>query len=204
MKIIPSEAWKIASLTKKNLELSDIQKYFIFGTLLGDGTLEKNGRYHRLKVQQSVKQKEYVLWKYGILKNWVVSEPHYQAVNRSLRFRTVSHPILTEFRNKFYKNQIKILPNDLDQYLENPFVIAVWFMDDGNARDHYGYHLNTQSFSFEENQRLAKILNYNFGFDVRVHLNNSKHRLYIGPKNRDSFRSLVKDHIIESLQYKLG
>jgi len=112
--------------------------------------------------------------------------------------------MLTEFQNKFYKNQVKVLPVDTDQYLKNPFVIAVWFMDDGNARDHYGYHLNTQSFSFEENHRLVKILNDNLGFDVRVHKNNSKHRLYIGPKNRDSFKLLVKDYVIESLKYKLG
>lgn len=208
MKIIPSEAWKIASLTKKSLVLSDIQKQLIVGTLLGDGTLEKNGRYHRLKVQQSVNQKEYVLWKYGILKNWVISEPHYQAVNRSLRFRTVSHPILSDLRSQFYRDGVKIVPDNVEEFLEKPLVLATWFMDDGNAIIRKGklsgWHINSHSFTEMENKKLAQILKNIYSLSVALESNHKKQRIRINKSSYLLFMKAIKDSVIDSMQYKLG
>ena len=207
MKIIPSEAWKIASLTKKSLVLSDIQRQLIVGTLLGDGTLEKNGRYHRLKVQQSVKQKEYVLWKHGILKNWVISEPHYQAVNRSLRFRTVSHSILSDLRSQFYRDGIKVVPKNIEEFLKKPLVLATWFMDDGNAimrkGKFSGWHINSHSFTEIENKKLMQILK-SYGLSVALESNHKKQRIRINKSSGLLFRNIISGSVIDSMRYKLG
>ena len=40
------------------------QRAIVVGKILGDGTLEKNGNYSRLRVCQSDKQKDYVYWLY--------------------------------------------------------------------------------------------------------------------------------------------
>lgn len=45
-------------------KLTSKQKEILLGTLLGDGVLELNGRYPRLRIDHSEKQKAYVEWKY--------------------------------------------------------------------------------------------------------------------------------------------
>jgi hypothetical protein len=207
MKIIPSEAWKIASLTKKSLILTPEQKLLVAGTLLGDGTLEKNGINYRLKIQQSIDQKEYVWWKHGKLGNWVISEPHYQAVNQSWRFRTVTHPELSIFRNQFYSGNRKIIPQNIEEYLRQPLVLAVWFMDDGNKITRkgamFGWNLNSHSFSADENKRLADILKYHYGLSVGIDKNHGKYRLRINKSSHSAFFKLIDPYIIRSMRYKI-
>jgi LAGLIDADG DNA endonuclease family len=41
---------------------------FVIGTLLGDGYLEQNGKYKRFVCVHSLKQKEYIYWKFNLLK----------------------------------------------------------------------------------------------------------------------------------------
>ena len=51
--------------------LTQLQKSFIIGTLLGDGYIRQvKGRQNAfLEVNHSITQKEYVEWKYELLKN---------------------------------------------------------------------------------------------------------------------------------------
>ena len=87
------------------------------------------------------------------------------------------------------------------------FVLSVWFMDDGNKRTEYGklqgFHLNTQSFSVKENERLKSAIYRNFGIKCFLQGNHGKIRLYVGAESRDAFRKLIGDLVIPSLQYKL-
>src|SRR3989344_7267463 len=57
--------------------LNRIQKDLIIGSLLGDGSLRLMGRSREASfvVDHSEKQKDYVLWKYEVLRNWVNREP---------------------------------------------------------------------------------------------------------------------------------
>ena len=61
------------------------QKSLILGTLLGDGCLEKRHANPRLRIDHAVAQKDYVFWKYGILRNCATQEPHplYDRDNRT-------------------------------------------------------------------------------------------------------------------------
>jgi hypothetical protein len=81
-------------------------------------------------------------------------------------------------------------------------------MDDGNIRKVgdrvYGYYLNTQSFSFAENEILANILQSQFGIHAMIYRNHGKPRLYIGAKSKLIFRSLLEPYVLPSLKYKLG
>ena len=198
---------------RDSLKLSKIQKSFIYGTMLGDGCIygqqsshqEKN---YRLQIIQSNKQKELVLWKYEILKNFILKEPKYLRVNNSWRFRTISHPEITEIYNLFYKNGKKRLPDNIKEILKDKLSLAVWFMDDGNISRYgdkiRGYHINTQSFSYEENLKLSELFKNILGLEIFVPKNKGKYRLYIGSKSRIIFPKLIEKNIIPSLRYKLG
>ena len=215
MKVIPREARKITNSNsrelrelRKTLSLNQQQYSIIIGAILGDGYLEPNQAQtnYRLKIQHSIHQKAYVLWKHKMLGDWVLSAPHEQLVNRSLRFRTVSHPAITHLRSIFYRDAKKIVPNNIVNYLD-ALVLAVWFMDDGNAlkwkEKITGYHINTQSFSEDEHRILIHALKSKFCLDAVIQNNNGYKRLYIRAKDRDAFRSIIIPYVLPSMRYKL-
>ena len=93
--------------------LSEIQQQLILGCVLGDGYLRKKTNAH-LQITHSVKQKEYVDWKYQILKDIVITPPKTYRGNADrigYRFFTRSIPELTvQFNKKFRRawNRIPI------------------------------------------------------------------------------------------------
>jgi len=164
---------------------------------------------YRLQIRHSVDQKDYLIWKYKILKKWILSKPKFYEKTNSLTVKTISHPQLTQLWNKFYPKGKKMIPSDISELVQNPLTLAVWFMDDGNIvskRNGYihGYHLNTQSFTSLENQSLISSLKTIHGIECSVQKNNGYTRLFIRAQSRNRFVSLVKRYIIQSMKYKLG
>ena len=216
MKVIPREARKITYSTeirnlKKRLTLSHLQKAVIVGSILGDGTLLPNWSKtnYKLRMRQSIKQKEYILWKYKIFKDWTLQKPKYQEVNDSLSFATVSHKEISELRKVFYGCGKKMIPKNISTFLKDPVTLAVWFMDDGNVIRRngkvYGYHLNTQSFTRQENQNLSEALRRLYGIESLIEINHKKFRLRVMKKDsRERFKALVNDYILESMRYKIS
>lgn len=213
MRVIPREARKITYSTeirdlKKRLSFNDIQKSLLIGSILGDGNLEPNWSKtnYRLKISHSIKQAQYVNWKYEILNNWVLTKPNIDKCNHALTFRTISHPEITKLANIFYKNKRKIIPDNLEI---NPLILAIWFMDDGNVIRRngkvYGYHLNTQSFTKEENLILMKILSKNFKINASLEINHNKYRLRLMRKEyRQNFLFAIRKLILPSMLYKVS
>ena len=215
MKIIPREAKRVTYSTEirnlKTVPLNEIQRAVVIGNILGDGCLCENWSKtnYRLIISHSIDQKEYIEWKYQILKRWILTEPRFYEKNRSFTIRTVSHPELTEFRNLFYPQGKKIIPENIEDLLSNPLTLAVWYMDDGNnvVRNgkSYGYHINTQSFSYEENEILARVLNDLYEIEVKIEKNKGKYRLAIWKRlSRDQLRDQIEYLMLPSMKYKLG
>jgi hypothetical protein len=215
MEVTPREAGRVTYSAeiraKKKICLTPRQKSVITGSIFGDGTLELNWSKtnYRLKIENSVKQKEYVWWKYDILQELVLREPRYNPTNRSISFKTISHKELTEFAQMFYQGRQKILPNSLEQFVNDPMVLAVWFMDDGNAIRRngkvYGYHLNTHAYMYEENVRLVRTLLDVYSIDSLIERSGGRYRIRIMRENsRQNFRSVIQPYILESMRYKIG
>ena len=86
--------------------LTQIQKSLIIGSLLGDGyaRIIKGRKNAFLEINHSFHMKEYVDWKYEILKNIVISPPKMRKGNGNriaYRFFTRQHPKITELFNLF-------------------------------------------------------------------------------------------------------
>ena len=214
--VIPREAGRITYSTEvKNLKnrsrFSDIQRAVLIGSVLGDGHLEANQHCvnYRARFAQSIKQKDYLLWKYNHLKDFVSSKPRLHQASRSILFSTINHPEISELARVFYRKKIKILPENISEFISNPMVLAVWFMDDGNAivrnNKTCGYHLNTQSFTKNENENISAVFRDIYGIENSLEKNHGKYRLRIMKKLfRDKFREVIKNHILDSMKYKLG
>lgn len=109
-------------------------KEIIFGSLLGDGSLEKSlkSKNARFKFSQTIKAKDYFLQLYFIFKPFFT--PNYSFANynyldkrtgnsyTTLSFTTRALPLFTELYSQFYFNNIKLVPDSL--ILLTPLALA--------------------------------------------------------------------------------
>lgn len=190
---------------RKKLKFSEIQKIVLIGLILGDGCLSENmwKKSYRLQIEQENAKYDYVFWLYKIFEKWVLSPPKYLQGHRSWRFRTISHPEITEFHRIFYRHRKKIIPINIEKILTSPISLAVWFMDDGNGRkDARVYGISTHAFSRKENKFLIQCLGKNFGLKCKIHCDGKDNRIYIPRESADKFEKLILPHIIPSMKYK--
>lgn len=184
----------------------------IKGALLGDGCLHAGwpgtSVNYVFSKTHSVKQKEYVEWTCEKLQPFVIKVPYLYAPVQSLKMRTISHSALTALREMFYPAGKKSLPKDIQSIISDPLSLAVWFMDDGNAYNNAnvtnGYHLNTQSFSREDNERIEDAFKKIYDIDCTVQKNNGKYRIFVRVASKEKFANIIYPHIIPSMKYKLG
>lgn len=193
--------------------LSQRQKEILIGTILGDGHLEQNGKGVRLRVDHGMSQSDYVMWKFEEFKNLATNKPriirsfhkknkkHYER----LHFSTYSNGLFVEWRNLFYKDKIKIIPQNISKILISPLSLAIWFMDDGYKRnDCNALRINTDLFIFQEQQTLVKCFKNNFGIDSTIHKKGKTYNIYIPEKSSKKFCDLVKPYFLDSLLYKVS
>lgn len=187
----------------------------IIGSLLGDARLEcrsvgaRSPITARFRVHHGIKQKEYVFWKYKILKNLVLKEPAeivWDNPKRGLHevswyFHTRS---LREFGilHRYFYDGKKILPKYIFDML-NPRAIAVWYMDDGSFNGN-SITLNTQSFPKEEQVRIINFLRGTFGVNATIVKEYTNWKISIGVRHFRKFISVVEPYIIPSMTYKVG
>ena len=198
---------------KNSLFLTDEQKSVIVGSILGDGTLRvgEGAINVNLKIEHGLAQQEYVLWKYQILKNWVFTEPKIsyryrdngEKYAKSLWFRTVRHPLLTDFYKRFYKDGKKIIPKDINREV-NPLVLAIWIMDDGCLSQNI-IDISTYSFTEAEINLLIKLFSEKFNLITNYYHDRDKGcRIYFKLSETKKLVEIIKPYIIDSMKYKIA
>ena len=201
----------VGSLRQDN-KISSRERAIIIGTILGDAHLGKTKNGVRLEIGHSNHQKLYVFWKYRALRRFAGAAPHlikinddrYQRTYQQWRFKTRTHEPFARLHDIFYPKGKKIVPKFIDNLLNSPLSLAVWFMDDGGRRnDSYGLFLNTLSFSESDHERLRQCLKKNFSLETRLHWISDGYRLYIPSGEAVRFCGLVDRYLIPSMKYKL-
>ena len=181
-------------------ELSLEQRDLIVGSLLRDGYLVKTTRGYAFRVNHGPIQKNYVDWKYGMLRNLVNSSPRF--AEKCYYFRTVSYPFFDQLQEQFYSGNKKVVPCEVVEKQMNPFVLAVWIMDDG-SKDGRQLRINSQSFSKYENLFLRDILQTKLGIRSTLNQDKGRYRLRISDQSMADLRKQVMPYIIPSMLYKL-
>ena len=205
-------------LIKKSLRLNLKQRSLIIGSLLGDGTMRlgRGAQNVNFKVEHGLVQKEYVDWKYQILKPFVFTEPKISyrydekgnKYEKSWWFRTIRHPLFAEIYKKFYKregyrNGRKIISFEIEKEL-TPFALAVWIMDDGSYCKGK-IDISTYSFSFQEIIFLQECFENIFNIQIRYHRDRDKgYRMYCSQEETKKLINVIRPYIIPSMMYKIG
>ena len=179
---------------------SERQQSIVVGSLLGDGYLAKTTRGYAFRVNHGIAQSDYVDWKYRELETFTNSAP--QRSNRCYYFRTISHSYFDRLHAIFYKNGKKQLPRNIDELI-NPLTLSVWIMDDG-AKDGRQLRINSQSFSYVENEEIIRVLKAKLGISATLNRDKDRFRLRVRANSMSIVRNIVAPHIISSMQYKLS
>ncbi len=197
---------------KKGLKFTAKQRALLIGLVLGDGHLEtQNGRTYRLKVEHSIKQKDYTDWLYQNFREWVNQPPKPRVKGSfgksitSYGFTTYTTGFLRFYAQQFYAGKKKIIPVRIEKLL-TPQALAIWFMDDGSWKSdhHKTYIIHSLGYSKNELVLVAKTLNKKFGINAGIHRQYDKWRIYIYSDSAEKFRKLVEPYMIPSMRYKLG
>lgn len=184
----------------------------LVGTLLGDGCLEtqNDGKTYRLKIEHSIKQKDYTDWLYQNFENLVTKLPQEKSKNVFAKtytnywFNTLATEKFRFYGQQFYdKNHQKIVPKIIKKML-TPLALAVWFMDDGSSKSkqHKAIILNTQCFSKKDLRLLTDALWQKFEIEAKLRPQKEGYQLIIPQPAK--FLELIMPYLREEFYYKLG
>lgn len=206
--------WYYRKSTKFYLELTKELEEMIIGLMLGGLFAEKISfnSNTRLQFKQSSKNKEYIDHLYSLFKEYCGSEPkvfsyfdHRPNKNKSyfsIKFSTYSLPCFNKFRFLFYNDEgVKIISDNLESLL-TARGLAYWLMDDGYKSGN-GFYFCTESYTLNENLKLAEILKNQFNLNCGVHKHTNGYRLYINSSSQKDLLQLVKPYLISHFYHKL-
>lgn len=197
---------------KKGLKLTNRQRELLVGLILGDGHLEtQNGRTYRLKVEHSIKQKDYADWLYQNFREWVNQTPKARVKDSfgkritSYGFTTYTTGSLRFYAQQFYFGKKKVIPAGIEKLL-TPQALAIWFMDDGSWKSdhHKTYIIHSLGYSRNELILIIEALKKKFGINAGTHKQYDKWRIYIYSDSAEKFKKLIAPYVVPSMKYKLG
>lgn len=184
----------------RQIDLNNHQIDLVIGSLLGDGHLVKTTSGYAFRVNHGLAQKEYVRWKYEIIKPFVRSSP--KECGSCCYFRTITHPSFIDMRRLWYEERVKQIPGEMLEKHFNAFVVAVWIMDDG-SRDGKQLRINSQCFTRSENELLQRFLWAKLGITSTLNRDKGKYRIRIAEAGMSTLISMIRPHIIPNMLYKL-
>jgi hypothetical protein len=190
------------------MDLSPTQRSVLIGTLLGDGCLARNGRYHRLHVKHKGAHRALVDFKYRVFEEFISMPVHEfdqklgDARYPCAQFATRTNPVFTQWHERFYEGRRKIVPPDIGRCLD-PLALAVWFMDDG-AADYAGVTFQTHSFTREEVELLEQMLRERFHLTTNTRRNRGGWILYVQASSLERLRGILRPHLLSTFVYKLS
>lgn len=204
---------KFISRQRDMISFPPFQHGVIIGLILSDGWLQLQSKQRcinsQLYFKQSLERSKYVLFVFNILSHYCSSYPYLVSSKRDnvrsygLEFFTRSLPCFTKIYFLFYKDSIKVIPENIYDLLTPP-ALSHWVMGDGVARP-YGLQLCTDSFSLVGVVRLMNVLIVRYGLDCTLHKKReNQYRIYIASKSMPRLREIIYPYMHESMYYKLS
>ena len=193
----------------RQINITDTQKQFTVGNLLGDGCLFRDTEKSNYKLcfGQCDAQKEYFDWKISIMKPFVTR--FHKSIDKrqnSVMWQTatISHQDLNDFGNSFYDmNRVKIIPDNIVQYL-TPLSLAIWIMDDGSLNSNINMRIATMCFTEKEHYMLQDYLYVIFDLKSKVMSYGKKYfQLCFDKENTQKLSDIIRSHVVPCMQYKI-
>ena len=155
---------------QRNKQLNQKQRDLIIGSLLGDGHIDKRKTQPMFIVSHAENQKDYLYWKYEILKDLCNIPPTYKeegirifnnkpyVCQPQFRVCTRIHDCLIPLRNM---SKLEIIDS------LNEFSLSILFLDDG-SRDRSNWSVCVAGFNDDEKKFFVNKLNNFFKLDAYI------------------------------------
>jgi hypothetical protein len=173
------------------IDLTDTQKDVLVGSMLGDGSLgcneENRSKNARLTIRRALKDWRYLLWEHELFEDFCstaglrlfIQEPNVIQPYDSISFQTLSNPVFTEYIDKWYDDNIKIVPRDLEL---NSMIMLIWFLDDGcitrSNSGKFNLQLSTDGFRKDDTMFLLDLLEERYDCRFEAHCSNIEKQQY--------------------------
>lgn len=188
----------------------------IYGSLLGDSHAEKRkqGKGTRISFYQENTHTDYLLYLHNLISSLGYCNETIPKITTRLgkngklrkiiRFHTWTYVGFNYIHNEWYKNNKKVLPKSIENYL-TPLALSIWIMDDGSKASK-GLKLCTNSFSYNEVLFLIEILYKKYKLKASIQKSGIKDQyvIYIWKESMPLLMSIVSPYIIPSMKYKLN
>jgi hypothetical protein len=196
------------------MNLTKRQQSAVIGMILGDGYLQATGAKNaRLRLEQSIKQKDYLLWKAALLPALFQGKPIFldrihpktKATYQYARQQSNASPVLGNLRKLFYPDGRKKIPGDLAKFLRDDIAFAIWFYDDGYyyGRDRCSY-LYLGTVSRDEAGIAQKAIEEKFGIASKVSDKKSKgFALYFSRIESEKIKTILLKYPVPGMAYKI-
>lgn len=201
--------------------LSEQTRAAILGSLLGDGSLKIHPGYAnaRFSFRHSSKQREYLLWKVGLLQKELASEacafeqsPDGFSRNNMLRFQSRALPSLTELYRLTHKGKSFVVRRKWLNQL-TPLSLAIWWCDDGSiiSNGRKGVFCS-EGFTVDDQVLIRNYLKKVWDIDVRLGQTGSRRketgegfmRLWFrSTEELKKFLRIILPHIPPCMLYKV-
>ena len=190
---------------KEDIELTNEQLEFLYGSLLGDMSISKGVVNARCAISQGGEQEDYFDYKCSIIKDYlgkISKTPRYDKradkwYNKYL-VRTLANPVFNELYNQLYVNGVKTITREWLNKLAYRS-LAFWFMDDG----HQSGVLATNCFSEQECKLIQEVLLNKFNIQTTIQHYNNSYLIYITKKGKIEFYKNCVQYFIPSMLYKV-
>jgi len=193
---------------KKYLTINKVQEDLIIGSILGDGHIDKRPKCSIFMVGHSENQKEYLYWKYNLMKNLCNKGPVHKdkfiqkfpngkeyLCQDFYMFRTRSIDMLRSYQQLSIYERIERL---------NEFSLSIFFLDDG-SRSGNAWEICVAMFGNEEKQLFKNLLHDKFNIDI--YTNNTDDRYFsINVENSKKVTKMILKNIpneLDVIQYKI-
>lgn len=197
------------------------QESILYGSLLGDANLsiQKNGTNACLRMEQGIKQTEWLRWKFDIFQPWINSDKPSIYMNRtlngasfpSIKFTTVATPLFTKHYHICYNDNVKVVNKTILDKID-ALALAVWFQDDGSFSYSVNHHhstmkLATNCFNKFEQEMICAYFHSKWNINPRIVIDrkgtNETYHLEFRIEDARNLVEIIRPFVISSLEYKL-
>lgn len=191
---------------EKDVTITNLQKEFITGSLLGDGWIS-NLKYGRKSPCFGIDRKQndlsYLEWQYKFVDNLcsrpILLKDKFNKTTKKTQkhclFETRYLPSLLEFRTLWYPNDIKIVPPSLQL---TKLIIQIWYCDDGSLEvfdsGNFRIRFATNGFSKDEVLFLTDLLKDRYNSKFAINKDGKNFRIVAPTETAPILMEDMKEH----------
>jgi hypothetical protein len=195
---------------RNDVSMTKQQEQLVLGGILGDASIgmgNKRSLNARVNFKQSIKQYEYCMWKYDIMKSLVKTPPTIENNggygDKIVTFNTMSMPCFTDIYNMVKRNgETTITTEHLDRITDS-IALAVWIMDDGSNDKNNLLHISLGNRTEEEVKLLQSWMKREWDIYSTVTKNKEWTMNVLRQCESIKLKKLIEPHVIDSMKYKI-